>query len=66
MDVEAKLETLIKWFDKEQSEGRWGGEEGSREEIDLSYAEFQCFVRDVWDWSHDFDITKALYFSANR
>lgn len=25
-----------------------------RETLELTHAEFQCFVRDVWDWSNDF------------
>lgn len=31
-----------------------------REELELSGAEFQCFCRDVWDWTYEFsNITKT-------
>lgn len=33
----------------------------TREELELSGAEFQCFCRDVWDWSDEFSSTSALY-----
>lgn len=32
-----------------------------REELELSGAEFQCFCRDVWDWSHEFEVTNSTY-----
>jgi hypothetical protein len=32
-----------------------------REELDLSGAEFQCFCRDVWDWSYEFTNTNLAY-----
>lgn len=32
-----------------------------RDTLELSYEEFQCFVRDVWEWSEDFQVTKMLY-----
>jgi hypothetical protein len=33
----------------------------TRDELELSGAEFQCFCRDVWDWSEDFTSTSQLY-----
>lgn len=35
-----------------------------RETLELSHAEFQCFVRDVWDWSSDFRTTTDFYNSV--
>lgn len=32
-----------------------------RETLELSSAEFQCFVRDVWEWSDDFVTSNARY-----
>lgn len=37
----------------------------TREELDLSGAEFQCFCRDVWDWSYEFT-TRNLAYSSNK
>lgn len=36
----------------------------TRDELELSGAEFQCFCRDVWDWSHEFTATHLNY--SNR
>lgn len=36
----------------------------TREELELSGAEFQCFCRDVWDWSYDFSSTTTAYMKA--
>lgn len=33
----------------------------TRDELELSGAEFQCFCRDVWDWTYEFTSTKAFY-----
>lgn len=33
----------------------------TRDELDLSGAEFQCFCRDVWDWTHEFTRTSMSY-----
>lgn len=31
-----------------------------RDTLELTHAEFQCFVRDVWEWSNDFSsLTKS-------
>lgn len=35
-----------------------------RETLELSHPEFQCFVRDVWDWSNDFRSTNMTYSKA--
>lgn len=35
----------------------------TREELDLSGAEFQCFCRDVWDWSYEFTSISSTYSS---
>lgn len=32
-----------------------------RDVLELTHAEFQCFVRDVWDWSDDFRKTASTY-----
>lgn len=32
-----------------------------RETLELTHAEFQCFVRDVWDWKEEFDAINATY-----
>ncbi len=32
-----------------------------RETLELTHAEFQCFVRDQWDWTTDFIRTTAIY-----
>ena len=37
----------------------------TREELDLSGAEFQCFCRDVWDWSYEFTSISSTYTSKN-
>lgn len=31
------------------------------ETLELSYSEFQCFVRDIWDWTDDFRFTNSAY-----
>lgn len=33
----------------------------TRDELELSGAEFQCFIRDQWDWSHDFTTVSSMY-----
>lgn len=33
------------------------------ETLTLSAKEFQQFVKDNWDWTEEFNVTKALYFS---
>lgn len=35
-----------------------------RETLELTHAEFQCFVRDVWDWSDEFRIISEGYKSS--
>lgn len=32
-----------------------------RETLELSYSEFQCFVRDIWDWTEEFHMTAMSY-----
>lgn len=32
-----------------------------RENLELTYAEFQCFVRDQWDWKSGFENISAMY-----
>lgn len=32
-----------------------------RDEVELSGAETQCFLRNVWDWSYEFTATNATY-----
>lgn len=32
-----------------------------RDDLDLSGAEFQCFCRDVWDWTYEFSAVNARY-----
>ena len=33
----------------------------TRDELELSGAEFQCFCRDVWDWSYEFAAVTQSY-----
>lgn len=33
----------------------------TRAELELTHAEFQCFVRDVWDWTSDFFGVTSIY-----
>lgn len=33
----------------------------TRDELELTGAEFQCFCRDVWDWTYEFAASTALY-----
>lgn len=35
----------------------------TRSELELTHAEFNCFVRDKWDWTSDFFSTTAIYNS---
>lgn len=35
----------------------------TRTELELTYAEFQCFVRDIWEWSDDFNLLKTIYMA---
>ena len=32
-----------------------------RETLELSHAEFTCFVRDQWDWKSDFEAVTSIY-----
>lgn len=32
-----------------------------RKTLELTHAEFQCFVRDEWNWTNDFSTTNAMY-----
>lgn len=32
-----------------------------RETVELTFAEFTCFVRDQWDWKQGFDAISVLY-----
>ena len=36
----------------------------TRDEVELSYAEFNCFVRDKWDWTSDFKFVNETYTKA--
>lgn len=33
----------------------------TRDELELSGAEFQCFCRDEWDWKYEFSAVNAVY-----
>lgn len=35
-----------------------------RDVLELTHAEFQCFVRDVWEWSNDFTAISTMYKSS--
>lgn len=37
----------------------------TRDEVELTYAEFMCFVEDSWDWSDDFKAVSAFYKSVS-
>lgn len=32
-----------------------------RDTLELTHAEFTCFVRDIWDWTSDFEAVTAIY-----
>lgn len=32
-----------------------------RDTLDLTYAEFTCYVRDMWDWKGSFEAISAIY-----
>ena len=36
----------------------------TREVLELTHAEFTCFVRDKWNWKSDFDVTSTIYKAA--
>lgn len=36
----------------------------TRDTLELSGAEFQCFCRDVWDWTHEFSSVNTAYLKA--
>lgn len=38
----------------------------TRDELDLSGAEFQCFCRDVWDWTYEFSTTNSTYAAVGK
>jgi hypothetical protein len=38
----------------------------TRDELDLSGAEFQCFMRDVWDWTYEFSTTNVMYAAVGK
>jgi hypothetical protein len=38
----------------------------TRDELDLSGAEFQCFCRDVWDWTYEFSAVNSTYTGKGR
>lgn len=35
-----------------------------RETLELTHAEFTCFVRDQWDWKSGFDAVSSMYKAA--
>lgn len=35
-----------------------------RDEVELTYAEFTCFVRDKWNWTSDFKFVAESYTKA--
>ncbi|MDB2687323.1 hypothetical protein N9Y42_08935 [Mariniblastus sp.] len=36
------------------------------DKLKLSFAEFQCFVRDEWDWTNAFVSNSAMYVKGSR
>jgi len=38
----------------------------ARETLELSHAEFTCFVRDQWDWKSDFEAVTSIYNAKAR
>jgi len=38
----------------------------TRDELELTGAEFQCFCRDVWDWTPEFTMANIRYTSAGK
>ena len=37
-----------------------------RETLELTNAEFQCFVRDIWGWSEDFTKVSTMYKQLSK
>ena len=35
-----------------------------RETLELTHAEFTCFVRDQWDWTSEFTAISAMYLKG--
>lgn len=35
-----------------------------RETLELTVAEFSCWVRDMWDWSRDFELVNSMYLKS--
>lgn len=38
----------------------------TRKEVELTYAEFQCFVQDEWEWKSEFEAITARYSNTNN
>lgn len=36
----------------------------TRDELELTHAEFTCFVRDAWDWRSSFDSVTSMYLGG--
>lgn len=50
-------------YDKEYESAIDLAEWDVNETLELSYAEFVCFVKDEWDWKSDFNETLSFYKS---
>lgn len=62
--VYAKLPTP-RSYDREYEAAIEMIEWDKRDLIELTYAEFQCFVRDIWDWSDEFKMSVSEYNCAS-
>lgn len=38
----------------------------TREEVELTYAEFQCFIQDEWEWKEEFEAIRSTYMMAKK
>lgn len=56
--VEMKVpRSYVKEYDAAIDMARWD----VRETLDLTHAEFTCFVRDQWDWKSGFEAVSMMY-----
>ncbi len=49
-------------YDKAYESAIVSAEWDDREVLELTHAQFECFVRDIWDWTDEFTTVSAMYF----
>ena len=63
VQIEMKVpRSFVKEYDAAIAMATWD----VRETLELTYAEFTCFVRDEWDWKSGFDAVSIMYAKAVR